>query len=288
MKQSYSSDIAQSLYNLIEHKLLEAGAYHNIATGQSDPKGIDVSAFVPVIDPEKTETPGVVWQSFHRNFVYESGVVNQPPPIVISGVYIDGVFTPKSATMVVDHENGRVLFSTPQSTSAQIRANFSSKEYSFLRSRAFRGIKDETKFVPNSPIYTSGVPASPEITYMPAIFVSMESSEERGFQLGGTHETNPTIKFRIISDDADQIDDIADTMESLSTTSFPIVSASEGPKFNSHGDILENYSFYDWVKKSSNYAHIKSVKYNRFDATSEENQPRLYVGVVNFEISAIR
>lgn len=289
MIKSYRHDIEQSIFNVLNHKLMEAGAYVTIASGQTNAKGLDLSQFIAVSDPEMPVSFGQIYQSYFRNFTYESGVLHQPAPITISGVYVNGVFTPKSPSLAIDYENGRVFFSTPQPLGTIVQADFSYKEYSFIRPNPARFSKDETKFTSNSSIFTSGVPATPYVTYFPAIFMYLDSDSERGFQLGGTHESLPYFNFNILSEDLQQIEDIADVFQSVSTTSFPVVSATDGPKFNSVGDITENYSFYEWFKKSSNFAYIKSVKYNRFsESKKEEHQPKIYAGIVNVEISAIR
>lgn len=289
MRTTYWDDIRQSLYNVVDHNLLENGAYFTVTTGQKNPAGNDVSRLYPVTDPSLYSVSGHIWQSAFHNFVYESGIVNSPPPIVASGVYINGVFTPKGSGVHIDYINGRVILNTAISTSSVVQAAFSFKEYSFVRPDNSKAFVNNTKFETNSKVNNVPFAASPNEIYLPAILIELDSATERGFQLGGTHETLPNFKLTLLSTNQTQIDGLASLICFQSTESFPIVSANSGPKFDFYNDLTQNYSFYEWVRLSQNLAFLKSVKYNRFyDAKSENIEPSLFGGIINAEISAIR
>lgn len=289
MKTSYWEDIRQGLYNLFDHKLLEQGAYVNITGGQKNSRGFDLSKLYPVVDDSLGLPSGYIWQSAFHNWNYESGVSNLPIPIVASGVIINGIFTPKSSSIHIDYLNGRVIFDSAQSVTGNIQAAFAYKEYSFLTPTSEEDTKASTKYSNNSKIFPQPFAASPDEVYLPALFIEIEEATERGFQLGGTHETIPTFKVNIISDRRSQVEAIAGVLANESTRSFPIVAANLGPKFNNLNDLTENYSFHDWCQLSQNFAYIKSVKYSRFfSSTDEKSEPSLYGGVVAVEISAIR
>jgi len=289
MRTSYWEDIKQSLYNLYDHKLLEQGAYVNITGGQKDFKGRNISKFYPVIDNELYSVSGHIWQSAFHNFVYESGVVNKPTPIVASGVYVNGVFTPKSNSLHIDYINGRVIFDTAISTSSTVQGDFSYKEYSFVRPDNDRAFKNQTKYSINSNVDVDPFPAIPYSIYLPAIIIEIEGADEKGFQFGGTTETLPTLKLTVIGDHQGQVENIASVLSSTSTKDLPVVAANLGPKFNFFYDLTDNYSFYQWCKLSENFALIKSVKYTRiFNSTTEKEEPSLFGGSIIIEISAIR
>lgn len=289
MHTSYWGDIKQSLYNLIDHKLLEAGAYFNVTGGQKNIQGQDVSQLFSVTDDALYSVPGHIWQSAFHNFVYESGVNSQPTPIVASGVIIDGTFTPKSNTIHIDYVNGRVIFDTAISTSSVVQMAFSHKEYSFIRPDNSKPFYNQTRYTSNSNVYKNLFPAQPDAVYLPAVIIEIDNSEEKAFQLGGTHETLPTFKISIISDQQADVENIASVISSQSTKSIPIVASNLGPKFNFYYDITENYSFCQWFALSQNFAYVKSVKYSRiFDSKSDNAEPSLYGGNVIIDISAIR
>lgn len=289
MKSTFWEDIRQSLYNTLDHALLEQGAYTNVTGGQTNVKGYDLSALYSVIDPSLNLPSGYVFQSAFHNWNYESGVVNQPSPIVASGVYIDGIFAPKSSGMSIDYLNGRVIFNKPLNPSARVQASFSYKEYSFVA--PFSDVLDTlaTNFTDNSKIYNQPFAATPDEIYLPAMYIEVQEGSEEGFQFGGTHQTMPIFTITLISNKRSQIEAIASVFASKSTTSFPIVPISQGPKLNSVNDLKAPYSFYDWVSLSSNFAYIKSVNYNRFYNFREDKlEPSLYGGTVTVEILAVR
>lgn len=289
MKNTLWDDLRQSLYNVFDHKLLENGAYVNIATGQANPKGVDLSKLYPVIDNELYDVSGYIWQSAFHNWVYESGIANQPTPVVCSGIYIDGVFTPKGNGIHVDYQNGRIVVNTPISTSSNVQAAFSYKEYSFVSPDNNRAFKNQTKFDDNSNIYINSFAASPDTIHLPAIFIEIDDADERGFQFGGTNETLPVFKLPLISRDLSQVEGIASIMCQKSAHSLPIGNALNGPKFDAYHDLLENYSFSGWLGLVQNFAYVKSVKYSRFyEAKSETTDPTLFGGFITVEISAIR
>lgn len=291
MKSTFWEDIRQSLFNYFDHTLLENGAYSNITGGQKNARGYDLSLLYPVEDASLGLPSGYIWQSAFHNWVYESGVLNQPPPIVASGVYINGSFAPKSSGMSIDYINGRIILNQPISVNSVVQASFGYKEYSFVA--PFNSIPDTltTHYQNNSKIYNQPFAASPDEVFLPAMFIEIEEATEKGFQFGGTHETLPLFKINIVSDKRSQVEGIASVFASKSTESFPIIPISLGPKFNSLNDVTEPYSFYTWVNlvNPSNYAYIKSVKYNRFYNVSEDKiEPSLLGGFVYIEILAVR
>lgn len=289
MQTTYWDDIRQSIFNLLDHRLMENGAYVNIVTGQKDARGQDISLFYSVSDSELGIPDGCIWQSAFHNFAYESGVINVPPPTLISGIYINGAFTPKSNSMHIDYANGRVILDTPISTSSVVKSNFSYKEYTFVSPSNTVFFKNQTKYINNHKTYTNPFPASPYLIYLPAIFIELDTSREVGFEFGGTTETFPTFRLTLVSDVQSQIEGMASIFSQQATKSFPVVSANNGPKFDNYGDLMENYSFYTWFNTNKNFALLKSVNYNRFyDSKDKVEVPSLYGGVIDIEISAIR
>jgi hypothetical protein len=290
MKSTEWDDIRQSLFNLLDHKLLENGAYVNITTGTTDTFGNNSATFRSVTDSELFGgAAGHIFQSSFHNFVYESGVLNQPSPTLISGVYVDGIFTPKSSNLEIDYVNGRAIFNTAISTSSVVRANFSYKEYSFVRPDNSDPFKNKSKYISNSEIEDSPSPASPNLIYLPAIFIEVDRGSEVEFQFGGTNETLPSFRLAIVSDNLTQVEGIASVFLKNAKKAFCVRSITAGPKFNFFNNLIENYSFYEWCASPQYFGYLKSVKYNRFfDVKTESSQPKLFGGIVNVEISAIR
>lgn len=133
-KTQLSKTISTSLMMFLDWGFVDAGAYNNVRIATTDIRGSDRSKLRLVKDPNYTD--GQVWETFHNNLVYESGVsVNTP--INISGVYINGTFSPltSSGNYYVDYPRGRVVFNTAQSTSSVIKMEYSYKNVIFLESK---------------------------------------------------------------------------------------------------------------------------------------------------------
>jgi len=112
---------------------LEVGGYQNIPLELSGIYGGNRSQLRPAYDPRYTN--GQVWEGFRSDWVWESGVSCTPPPIPISGVYINNSFHPVSGTdYYIDYPNGRVIFNSAISTSAVVKTSFSHRTVNFISS----------------------------------------------------------------------------------------------------------------------------------------------------------
>lgn len=290
MKPTVWDNVRQSIYNLIDHTILENGAYVNVTKGQTTHFGKDTSLLYPVTDDTLPyPTSGHIWQSAFHNFVYESGIQNLPPPILVSGIYINNVFTPKTSGMHIDYYNGRIILDTPISTSSTVQAEFAYKEYSFVAPDNNKPFKSSTKFRDNSKVYEDPFVASPDEIYLPALFIETEKGEDVPFEMGGVNFTEPTLKITVISDNQAQLESFASLICQFKMKSLPIIPATDGPKFDFFGDLRENYSFYQWVTLNQNFGFLKSVNYNRFyNANNDNKEPLLFAGAITIEISSVR
>ncbi len=182
-----------------------------------------------------------------------------------------------------------MIFDNAIDPASNVQGEFSYKEYSFVRPDNTKAYYNKAKYVINSDVFTEVFPAQPDVIYLPALIIEVDTTSEVGFQFGGTHDTQPSIKISLVGDNQAQIEAIACVISSQSTRSFPIVAANNGPKFNYFYDLTENYAYCPWFSSSSNFGYIKSVKYNRnFDFKTEKADPSLYGGNVIIDISAIR
>lgn len=289
MKTTFWDNLRQSLYNYIDNELLKAGAYTNIVSGQKNNKGKDLSLFYPVSDTTLFPSDGHVWQSAFHNFVYQSNIQNTPAPSVISGVYIDGVFTPKGNNLHIDYMNGRIMLNSPISTSSIVQADFSYKEYSFIQPTEDKNPSNYSHYKDNSKIYLDPIPAETNSIHIPALFIELDDASEVGFQFGGTHESLPIFKVTILTNNQNKLLNFASIITNLSTKSIPIVDSNLGPKFDFYGDLSESYNFSNWCLQESGFAWVKSVNYNRFyDSSSQNIEPTLFGGFLTLQISAIR
>ncbi len=182
----------------LNNLFLRDGFYTTIASGQADIYGRDNSALTSVPDPDFPDNS--VFQSAFKNWVHESGLIPDhsiTPPIVASGVVVDGIFYPRdplapgfNASFVhnIDYVNGRILFSSPVGSSSAVQAAFSYKHMWVDYSDRFENEQDEfyieTAFKDN-PMQT-GVVTYPrrDSVPMPAIMIDFLSREQDPYELG--------------------------------------------------------------------------------------------------------
>ena len=93
------------------------------------------SQLLLVNDP--SYTLGQVWQGIRKEWIWETGVIHQDnSPINISGCYVNNTFVPHSldGPYHIDYPEGRVVFSSAQSSSSKININHSYRYVQTYRS----------------------------------------------------------------------------------------------------------------------------------------------------------
>lgn len=180
----------------LNDKLLRNGLYRNISVGQVNAYGNDESLLVPITSDEDFQD-GQVWQSAFKNWVYESGIPSSisgvAPPIVASGVTVNGTFYPEATTSgafehFIDFPNGRVVFLSPIGLASTIQAEFAHKEVTvdfaerFDNERLDLLIETQIKDNPQQ----TGVAAYPskDQRTLPAIWIDFLARENDGYELG--------------------------------------------------------------------------------------------------------
>lgn len=127
------NQVQQSVISFFDWGFLNKGAFTNVLVNQTDINSNNQSILRKVKDSSYSN--GQVWETFHHNIVWESGLQSSSQPIRISGVYVDGTFrTPTSVGYehYVDYPNGRVIFNAAQSAST-VKMEYSYKNILFDR-----------------------------------------------------------------------------------------------------------------------------------------------------------
>lgn len=123
--------IQQSTIMFFDWGFINKGAFTNVLLNQLDINTNNQSILRKVKDTNYSE--GQVWESFHHNFVWESGLATTQQPIHISGVYINGSFKRPTDTgyeHYIDYPKGRVIFNNPISAT-DVRLEYSYKNILF-------------------------------------------------------------------------------------------------------------------------------------------------------------
>lgn len=208
-----NNELQDNVVEFLDWALLEKGNYQNVTLGEMSPNGFDYSKLSMTSNPSYPS--GSVWQGFRQNWVWQSGISYNPPPVVsnnntipgISGVYVNNNFYPSSTSGTyshkVDYFNGRIIFNNPIPTGSKVQAEYSYKYINVIyanslpwlrevqyRSLDFQPSKNEVSF-----------PAEMKVQ-LPAIAIEVVPRRTlRGYQLGGGQYVDTDILFHCLAED---------------------------------------------------------------------------------------
>ncbi len=130
--------IQQNVIMFFDWGFLNKGAFSSVYVGNTDIRTVNRSTLHRVSDPNYND--GQVWQAFHKNLVYESGLDWSTQPIQISGVYVNGAFKTPTASgyqHYVDYNNGQVIFDSALAGNPTVKMEYSYKHLNFTPAEAF-------------------------------------------------------------------------------------------------------------------------------------------------------
>lgn len=198
-----STNLLINLKLLLDMTFLKDGFFRNVSLGDTV-RGTDVSQLVRDTSSDSyfEGLSGVqTWQSPYKNWVYESGITmndapfisGMTPPIVASGVYINGTFFASSVSGVpfyIDFENGRVIFSNSIPENSVVKAEYSYRMFRVDASNSYAlsdveyhaqtELKDNP-FSNGNELYPSG---GYNVGTMPAVFLELGEDDRQAYELG--------------------------------------------------------------------------------------------------------
>jgi hypothetical protein len=229
----------------IDMHMLREGAFTTIASGATFYDGSDMSVLLPDAHADDTlygVADGQVWQSPFRQWVYESGVpldgTNVPsPPLVASGVYIEGAFRATNDAVfphTIDYINGRVIFDTPQSLDLQVHGEFSTREVRVGFEHEFNR-QFNTGFLNSK--YTTNPLTSMQLVYpsgaaqpFPAVFIEVDRRDFSAFELGNRSAIiEDEIKLHVWAVNDIQRDNIVDILTGQWRKALPMIDFNIAP-----------------------------------------------------------
>jgi len=223
-----NNELQDNIIEFLDWGLLEKGNYFNVTLNELSPDGYDYSLLKMSSNPHFVS--GQAWEGFRKNWVWQSGVSYNPPPIVgtnhtipgISGVYVDDIFYPSTTSGTyahkIDYYNGRVVFNNPIPTGSKVQAEYSYKyinviyanELPWIREIQYRTLDIAGNF---NNINTKGefnLPAESRVQ-LPAIAVEIVPRRTlRGFQLGGGQYVDTDILFHCLAEDENTRNQLVD------------------------------------------------------------------------------
>lgn len=224
---------------------LREGAFMNVSSGTQFYDGRSLSLLMADTSSDDTlygVNDGQVWQSPFRGWVYESGVsldgTNIPlPPIIASGVYIEGAFRATDDPVfghTIDYTNGRVVFNSPQPFELEIHADFSARdvrvgfEHDF--NQQFTESVQELQYFTNPYTSNNVIYPSGRIQPFPAVFIEVDGRTMEGYELGNRSAIiTDEVKFHIWALDDLQRDNIVDILTGQWRKSLPMIDFNIAP-----------------------------------------------------------
>jgi len=221
-KPLISENVISNIKDFYEWALLEAGGYFNVYIGTSGTAGGDKSKLRLVKDPRYSD--GQVWEGFHNNWVWQSGVSYSPAPISISGVYVNNTFYPLNTTGTYSHKinyrDGQIIFNNPISTTATVKCEFSYNWINVVGARYdfFRQIFRDDDDITNTQFNTTGSGhfniLNTNRLYVPSIGISTgESFDLEPLQIGGGQWLNQNVTFYVVTDKPETANQISDIIK---------------------------------------------------------------------------
>lgn len=229
----------------LDMHMLREGAFTTVASGTQFYDGSVMSLLLPDTTADDTlfgVSDGQVWQSPFRQWVYESGVALdgtnlQAPPVVASGVYIEGAFRSTNDVNfghTIDFINGRVIFNQPQPLTLQVHGAFSAREtrvaFEHQFNQQFHDGYLESKYATNPLTSMQLVYPSGSAQPFPAVFIEVDRRELRGYELGNRSAIiEDEVKLHIWALDDIQRDNIVDILTGQWRKSLPIIDFNVAP-----------------------------------------------------------
>jgi hypothetical protein len=253
--------------------LLSHGLYTNVATGETDYNGVDISSCNPVVN-HPTYADGQVFQSAFKNWTYESGVTvfetGIAAPTVASGVTVDGTFYATATTTgayahQIDFPNGTVIFDSPLGGAPTVQATFS---YKMVTVEMANNLGNENVELLIQTTLKDNPPQTGVVTYpeqnrqntLPAVFIDFLSRDSLPYELGTKDPVKVFMGFFHVWTHGDMMQDIledilADAQRDVlfgidfNSAPHPLLSMGEpNPAWTTYADMARQASPHYWRK----------------------------------------
>lgn len=231
----------------------------------------------------------VCYSSPFKQWVYDSGVNGANIPISVSGSF--GTINKGESGMMVDFDNGRVLFNSSVSKNLNISGSYAIKELNFYLSNETEEdiiICNKYYFNPRyKSLPISGI--SPHAVTTPAIFIVQNGASSEAFALGGTMNSKINISLVIMAESSYQLQALFSHFVDKKHKYIPKLDLSIDP-INEYGDLKSGYNYNKLIEpynKPGNLYFIENV-YTSVVSDEVKTNGKLYLGEIDLELSYIR
>jgi len=281
MKPTYQHQLLTSFYMWFDHFLLaKADAYENFET---DFYYYEDERFPPAVKK--------VFGSPYKQWVYDRSITNATVPVISGGA---GALSAGESGMIVDYENGRVLFNSDVSSSAAISGAYSVKNFNtYVSNQDEESLIIEGKYKVNARYTRDLTYIAPYDEVVPAVFLSTTDTTNVPFALGGQDNTISHINAVAFAENTYQLDGILSVFADASKEIFSEIPYT-GSALDEYGDVKSSYEGgfnYTNVANNfgSNFGFIQNTTVSKISDRMDKFIPvPLYVGFIDFEINKYR
>lgn len=201
-----TNEISDNLVEFFDWGLMQKGNYFNITKDERDSLNFDISRLA---QSENTAFPsGTCWEAKNSNWIWQSGITYNPPPINISGVYVNDNFYPLNSSgnysHYIDYNNGRVVFGSGLPSTSKVQVEHSTKWINVDYSTYLDGIRTISSEADEK--------LPPELMVkLPLIAIEVISKPKmRGYELGGGKYIDTLVLFNCLARDKSTKDKLVD------------------------------------------------------------------------------
>ena len=224
-----------------------------------------------------------------------------------SGVYINGSFVEQGDStygLMIDHMEGRILTNSVANggldlIEAQITGDFKRKEINvYITNETEEQLLLQNDFVlsdvAGEPTYLKQQAELGDKKYtLPAAFISLNSSSNKDWALGGLDDTQTVIRVVVITDSNYSLDAALSLFRDTKSTTFCLVEFEDFPFGEFYHVKQFPYYYPDFIqnKKSENRdrAYIQKVTVSKlFDRSGTQIPQGLRIGFIDFTVSCVR
>lgn len=133
-------------FSILEHNIkhfldwcfLNIGGFVNVDIPTQDLKQGNFHQLRPVKNPE-TSRDNTTWESFRKDWVYETGIDYSVTPNTVSGIYINNTFFPgptgnSTYSYYIDYPNGRITLNKPISSTSKMHVEYAYRNIQIYKS----------------------------------------------------------------------------------------------------------------------------------------------------------
>jgi hypothetical protein len=223
--------LVENVKEYFDWNLLEVGGFGNVG-------------LTPLVDVTSTSedklhmihsqglVDGRAWETNRSNWVWETGVPGDTPPINSSGVYVNGTFYPTATTTgqykhYVNFPEGRVVFDAPIAPTSIVQAEYAYRWATFYDQSVpwFKDVVFDAFLIDQQPMGSGFVNLlNDNDIRLPAVIVEpVMRREQEGYQLGSRAKwVRQDVLFHIIAERSVDRNNLMDAITLQKDNSFAL------------------------------------------------------------------